>query len=75
MDSDGVPKLLKLAQSRDLEVMSQAIWALGNIVGESPNTRDLVLDYDVIPQLALAIKVGTLSMLLLIYIYQYINIP
>mmetsp|Transcript_39568 Transcript_39568/g.69571 ORF Transcript_39568/g.69571 Transcript_39568/m.69571 type:complete len:109 (+) Transcript_39568:260-586(+) len=40
------------------EVREQAVWALGNIAGDSPRCRDLVLSYQLIPQLVLQLGDG-----------------
>merc|ERR1719421_2614170 len=38
-----VPRFVQLLQSPNDDVREQAVWALGNIAGDSPNFRDLVL--------------------------------
>ncbi|EDO08544.1 armadillo/beta-catenin-like repeat domain containing protein [Babesia bovis T2Bo] len=42
-DNGAVPKLIALLDSPKEEVREQAVWALGNIAGDSPECRDLVL--------------------------------
>ncbi|KAI3873227.1 hypothetical protein MKX03_024986 [Papaver bracteatum] len=37
------PKLVKLLSSGNADVHEQALWALGNIAGDSPSCRDYVL--------------------------------
>eukprot|EP00771_Trimastix_marina_P001518 gnl/Trimastix_PCT/2599.p1 GENE.gnl/Trimastix_PCT/2599~~gnl/Trimastix_PCT/2599.p1 ORF type:complete len:593 (+),score=183.00 gnl/Trimastix_PCT/2599:62-1840(+) len=43
VDGGSVPALIDLVKSQDLTVREQAIWALGNIAGDSVECRDLVL--------------------------------
>ena len=51
IDSGAVPVLVKLLQSSDPEVRGQAAWGLGNIAGDSPRCRDLVLQAQALPHL------------------------
>lgn len=46
-----IPLLINLLQSSDPRVMEQAVWALGNIAGDCPHTRDIVLSHEVVPVL------------------------
>ncbi|KAI6685153.1 hypothetical protein NL676_031066 [Syzygium grande] len=39
----SIPKFVRLLSSSVAEVREQAVWALGNIAGDSPNCRDHVL--------------------------------
>jgi importin subunit alpha-2 len=39
----AVPKLVGLLSSGDMNLVSQVVWALGNIAGDGPPARDLVL--------------------------------
>ena len=43
IDNGAVPIFVQLLSSPDDNVRGQAVWALGNISGDSPQTRDLVL--------------------------------
>lgn len=58
VDSGATPKLVRLLQSRDLRLCEQAIWALGNIVGEGAKYRDLVISYNFLPALVTWIRPG-----------------
>ncbi|EDV25104.1 uncharacterized protein TRIADDRAFT_25477 [Trichoplax adhaerens] len=49
IDSGAVPHFVKLLSSTYANVCEQAIWALGNIAGDGPKARDLVIRCDVIP--------------------------
>ena len=39
-----LPKFVKLLRSPNQDVCEQAVWALGNIAGDSPELRDTVLN-------------------------------
>lgn len=43
IDKGTVPVLIQLMALPHIEVVEQAIWALGNIAGDSPKIRDLVI--------------------------------
>jgi len=43
VDNGGISAFVKLLRSPNAEVQEQAVWALGNIAGDSPEYRDLVL--------------------------------
>lgn len=43
--ADAVPKFVNLLQSKHTVVAEQSVWALGNIAGDGPLTRDIVLRY------------------------------
>lgn len=49
--SGAIPPLIQLILSTDIKTQEQAVWALGNIAGDSPFSRDLVLDQDILPPL------------------------
>ncbi|KAF4655989.1 Importin alpha subunit (Karyopherin alpha subunit) (Serine-rich RNA polymerase I suppressor protein) [Perkinsus chesapeaki] len=44
-----IPLFVALLASPDGEVREQAVWALGNIAGDSPRLRDMVLEANVLP--------------------------
>ncbi|KAH9259184.1 hypothetical protein BASA81_002804 [Batrachochytrium salamandrivorans] len=41
--------LVRLLDSSSIEIREQAVWAIGNIAGDSPELRDSVIDRDVVP--------------------------
>lgn len=41
--------MINLLKSSDKRVMEQAVWALGNIAGDGPKLRDVVLSHGIIP--------------------------
>lgn len=47
----AVPNLIKLMSSADLNVSEQAIWALGNIAGDGPALRDLLVGQGILKPL------------------------
>lgn len=56
VDAGAVPKLVQLLLSSDVKVCEQAVWALGNIIGDGPYFRDLVIDHNFIPILLSIIR-------------------
>ena len=46
IDNGAVPVFVGLVRCPHAEVREQAVWALGNIAGDSTRCRDLVLSYD-----------------------------
>lgn len=51
IDSGAVPIFVRLLSSPSDDVREQAVWALGNIAGDSPRCRDLVLQYNALDPL------------------------
>jgi importin subunit alpha-2 len=47
----AISKLVQRLGSSDMHVMEQAVWALGNIAGDCPAARDLVLKSEAMPAL------------------------
>ncbi|CAH0559501.1 unnamed protein product [Brassicogethes aeneus] len=60
----AVPKLQALLSSVRADVAEQAVWALGNIAGDGPATRDMCLQCGVMPDLLNLIKPDTTISLL-----------
>lgn len=46
VEAGAIPKLVPLIKSHERSVAEQAVWALGNIAGDGPSTRDLVLQHN-----------------------------
>ncbi|KAL9161261.1 hypothetical protein ABFS82_07G009200 [Erythranthe guttata] len=64
IDHGAVPIFVKLLGSPSDDVREQAVWALGNVAGDSPNCRDLVLGCGaLVPLLAQLNENAKLSML------------
>lgn len=51
VDKGAVPKLIALLGSPDMRVCEQAVWALGNIIGDGAALRDLVIEHNFVPAL------------------------
>lgn len=47
----AVPSFINLLKSPVANVAEQAVWALGNISGDGPDARDIVLEHGVVDQL------------------------
>lgn len=60
----AIPKLQLLLSSQRADVAEQAVWALGNIAGDGPVTRDMCLNCNVLPDLLNLIKPDTTLSLL-----------
>ncbi|XP_045790638.1 importin subunit alpha-1-like isoform X1 [Trifolium pratense] len=64
IDHGAVPIFVKLLSSPNHLVREQAVWALGNVAGDSPRCRDLVLSHGaLIPLLSQLNEQAKLSML------------
>lgn len=67
IDQGAVPVFVKLLSSIKDEVREQAVWALGNIAGDCPQFRDLVLQCSglqpLLVQLKLALQTTRVTML------------
>lgn len=48
VNAGAVPKFITLLQSPDITVAEQSVWALGNIAGDGPVTRDIVLKHNAV---------------------------
>eukprot|EP00798_Chlamydomonas_sp_ICE-L_P008290 gene8290-1560_t len=51
IDENAVPIFVQLLNSPSDDVREQAVWALGNIAGDSPKCRDYVLNFNALPPL------------------------
>lgn len=51
VDNGAVPSLVSLLDSPDIRVREQAVWALGNIIGDSAELRDIVIGHQFVPKL------------------------
>jgi len=56
VDAEAVPLFLQLLQSEHQNVCEQAVWALGNIIGDGPALRDYVIGLGVVQPLLLFIN-------------------
>lgn len=57
--ADAIPKFIRLLSSPHNIVAEQAVWALGNIAGDGPITRDIILNNDCIQYLLTLIQNDT----------------
>lgn len=55
----SVPKFVSLLSSQDDSASEQAVWALGNIAGDGPMLRDLVIEAGAVPALTALVKNNT----------------
>ncbi|XP_002125503.2 importin subunit alpha-4 [Ciona intestinalis] len=56
VDAGAVPLFLKLLHSEHQNVCEQAVWALGNIIGDGPALRDYVISLGVVQPLLMFIN-------------------
>lgn len=64
IDAGSIPQFINLLSSNVADVREQAVWALGNIAGDSPKCRDQVLQAGALrPLLSLLSENPKLSML------------
>ncbi|KAJ0250117.1 Importin subunit alpha-3 [Hirschfeldia incana] len=64
VESGAIPILVNLLSSANEQVREQAVWALGNVAGDSPKCRDIVLSFGaMLPLLSQFNEHTTLSML------------
>ncbi|KAK2180818.1 hypothetical protein NP493_425g04036 [Ridgeia piscesae] len=54
--TDAVPLFLRLLESPHQNVCEQAVWALGNIIGDGPQCRDYVISLGVVKPLLMFIN-------------------
>lgn len=65
VDADGVPVLLRLVVSDNVLVMEQALWAIGNIAGDGPATRDMLIALGAMETLLAIINTEGISQVML----------
>ena len=51
VEAGAIPIFVQLLDSPDVEVREQAVWAIGNIAGDSPVCRDAVLNAHALPNM------------------------
>merc|ERR1719356_1072976 len=56
VEMGALPIFVELLNSPNCDVREQAVWALGNIAGDSPNFRDLVLQSGGLNPIALVLR-------------------
>ena len=52
LQNDVLSHLNQLLNSKNLEVLDQVIWGLGNMAGDSPSNRDIVINSGYIDKIA-----------------------
>ena len=60
----AIPKFIGLLRSPVANVAEQAVWALGNIAGDGPEARDIVLEHNVVDHLLQLLQTAELEVFL-----------
>lgn len=56
VEAGAIPKFALLLKSQHFHVVEQVVWALGNIAGDGPASRDVLLSHNILPDLLNLIK-------------------
>eukprot|EP00047_Mylnosiga_fluctuans_P001759 m.221803 g.221803 ORF g.221803 m.221803 type:complete len:535 (+) comp10655_c0_seq1:2471-4075(+) len=59
ISANSIPIFIHLLKSLNEDVREQAVWALGNIAGDSPECRDLVLRHEILEPLIALLNDGS----------------
>ena len=68
-----MPIFVKLLESKSDEVKEQAVWALGNMVGDGPEIRDLVLSHGAMPKMLQILNSQTNAQLVPLSLLRYVK--
>lgn len=71
VNADAIPKFIKLLSSPHHVVAEQAVWALGNIAGDGPVTRDIILNNNAVESVLLLINNETSVIYIIFFIYYH----
>jgi len=74
VDSGVTPLLINLLSSSNIELVEQCIWALGNIIGDSKDYRDLMIEQGMLNPLLSFVREGLSTSFQRTLVWVFVNL-